>query len=68
MEKCKMEQYAADFEKKANELTLLMFILCEECLVMVDGIPTREYTALTSAALSLQNSITAFLAIERFCD
>ena len=57
-----------ELERKARELTRLLFILCEKRLAAHTGKPTPEHLALAASAVTLQKAIAAFLAVEKLCE
>ncbi|MDL2313658.1 hypothetical protein LJC36_01620 [Desulfovibrio sp. OttesenSCG-928-C14] len=57
-----------ELERKARELTRLLFILSEKRITAHHGMSTLELTALGASAISLQKAIVAFLAIEKLCE
>ncbi|CAK7041832.1 MAG: hypothetical protein DELT_02858 [Desulfovibrio sp.] len=63
-----VDQEVLELERKARELTRLMFAFCEKRLAANTGMPTPEHLALAATAVSLQKSIAAFLAVEKLCE
>ena len=67
MDKESHRREIAEFEQKAQELTRLVFTLCEKHLWTVREEPTQAQIALAASALALQKAIDVFLKIERIC-
>lgn len=57
-----------ELERKARELTRLLFSLCEKRLMANVGKPSSEHLALAASAMTLQKAIAAFLAVEKLCE
>ena len=67
MDTCKNKQAPSivEFEQKAQELRSIMFALCEKRLLTEKFPPSAHGKALAATALVVQESIKAFLAVER---
>ena len=68
-----MEQELTDhdvieLERRAREMTSLIFALSEKRIKAHPGLPTPELTALAASAMSLQKALAAPLAIEKLCE
>ena len=68
-----MEQELTDhdvieLERRAREMTSLIFALSEKRIKAHPGLPPPELTALAASAMSLQKALAAFLAIEKLCE
>ena len=62
------EQQAAtseQFNRKAQDLINVMFVLCEKHMEAAAGKPNQGVIALTASALAVQEAVKAFLAVKR---
>ena len=55
----------AELENKANELTCLMFSMCEERIHNVPVMPDAHTESLANAAMAARYAIKTFLTLER---
>ncbi len=57
-----------ELEEKAQEITGMMFALCEKRILHERRTPTPSALALAASAVAAQSALSAFMSIERITD
>lgn len=57
----------AELERKAEELTKLVYALSEKRLAKANGALSPELKALGASTVAFQKAIVSFLAVEKLC-
>ena len=62
------ESEIIELERKARELSRIVFTFCENRLSVDTAKPSSKHVALAASAMALQKSIATFLAVGKLCE